>query len=58
MQKIINKINIKKENKEIREGRLGENTEAQTSDNGLVSTIYKQLLKSESVRHSVGSNSL
>ena len=57
MQKIINKINIKKENKEIREGRLGENTEAQTSDNGLVSTIYKQLLKSESVRHSVVSNS-
>ena len=58
MQKIINKINIKKENKEIREGRLGENIEAQTSDNGLVSTIYKQLLKSESVRHSVVSNSL
>ena len=57
MQKIINKINIKKENKEIREGRLGENIEAQTSDNGLVSTIYKQLLKSESVRHSVVSNS-
>ena len=58
MQKIINKINIKNENKEIREGRLGENIEAQTSDNGLVSTIYKQLLKSESVRHSVVSNSL
>ena len=57
MQKIINKINIKKENKEIREGRLGENIEAQPSDNGLVSTIYKQLLKSESVRHSVVSNS-
>ena len=58
MQQIVNKINIKKENKETREGRLGENIEAHTFDNGLVCIIYKQVLKSESVRHSVVSNSL
>ena len=46
MQQIVNKINIKKENKETREGRLGENIEAHTFDNGLVCIIYKQLLKS------------